>query len=140
MTGDLGERIAKAATSFVGTPFLLGGRDPATGLDCIGLVAASLEATGIRCAFPSGYGLRNTNIETLLAKAVPASMIRVSETVVLGDILMLRPGPGQHHFGIAVNSGFVHAHAGLRRVVMTPGSPSTPALAHWRAQPEQQEH
>lgn len=137
MTDDLGERIADAAMAFVGAPFLLGGRDPATGLDCIGLIAASLEAAGIRCNFPRGYGLRNTSIDVLLAKAVPASMIRVSGTVIPGDILMLRPGPGQHHFGIAANSGFVHAHAGLRRVVMTPGTPSIPTLAHWRAHPEQ---
>jgi cell wall-associated NlpC family hydrolase len=50
-----------------------------------------------------------------------------------GDVLLVRPGPAQHHLVIAAAAGgFVHAHAGLGRVVLTPAPLDWPIDRHWR--------
>ncbi len=50
-----------------------------------------------------------------------------------------RPGPGQHHLLVALGgAGFVHAHAGLRRVVVELLDPIPAAQARWRL-PDQPE-
>ena len=43
------ESLALAAEALEGAPFRLHGRDPVTGLDCIGVLAQSLEAFGQKC-------------------------------------------------------------------------------------------
>ena len=40
--------LAEAALGLLGVPFRLHGRDPATGLDCVGLVAEALRRAGRR--------------------------------------------------------------------------------------------
>lgn len=40
--------------------------------------------------------------------------------------------PRQSHFIIYTDGGFVHAHAGLRRVVLAPGPPPWPLRSRWR--------
>lgn len=50
-----------------------------------------------------------------------------------GDVLLVRPGPAQVHLLVCARDGrFVHAHAGLRRVVAMPGPHGWPVLRHWR--------
>ena len=39
--------LARAAAGCLGVRFRLHGRDPATGLDCLGLLGAALVATGV---------------------------------------------------------------------------------------------
>jgi hypothetical protein len=36
------------------------------------------------------------------------------------------------HLGVRTDQGFVHAHAGIGRVVETPGAPEWPVLAVYR--------
>jgi hypothetical protein len=38
----------------------------------------------------------------------------------------------QLHLGVRTADGFVHAHAGLRRVVETPGMPEWPLVGAYR--------
>jgi hypothetical protein len=38
----------------------------------------------------------------------------------------------QLHLGVRTERGFIHAHAALRRVVETPGSPEWPLIAVYR--------
>jgi hypothetical protein len=52
---------------------------------------------------------------------------------LLCDMMLVRPGALHRHLLILVPGGFVHAHAGLRRVVETPGAPPWPVLRIWRA-------
>jgi len=128
-----GEALARAAEALVGTPFRLHGRDPGRGLDCVGLVAASLAAIGRAAPAPMRYGLRNTDIAAALRFAAGAGLIETDGPVRPGDVLLARPGPAQHHLLVAASGGhFIHAHAGLRRVVATPGPPAWPILHHWR--------
>lgn len=47
-------------------------------------------------------------------------------------MLLMAAGPGQLHLGIRTVGGFVHADAGLRRVVERPGMPPWPLIGVWR--------
>ena len=132
MMGD-GVRLAEAAAGLVGVPFRLHGRDPRYGLDCLGLVIASLSSIGKRIDFPTQYGLRNVSIEKFIPFARTAGLRQAWGTVDPGDILLVKPGPGQHHLLIAQGcSLFTHAHAGLKRVVKMPGPLPWPIERHWR--------
>ncbi len=130
-----GVDLAKAAEALVGTRFRLHGRDPATGLDCIGLLAAAMAALGRAIAVPTGYSLRLSGLTQWLPD--PATMgFTVTDTPSRpGDVVMLRLGAGQFHLAIAGNQCWVHAHAGLRRVVRQPDLPSGELLHHWRLVP-----
>ena len=128
-----GVRLAEAAESMIGVPFRLHGRDPRYGLDCIGLVAASLEAIGRSAIAPASYRLRNASIEPLMNFAELSGLILTRGCIVSGDVLLASPGPGQHHLMIAESGdAVIHAHAGLKRVVRQPFEPSMHLLTHWR--------
>ena len=127
------KRFAFAAERLVGTPFRLHGRDPATGVDCIGLVACALEAAGLRADPPQGYMLRNTKLGVHVDKAGKSGFTPVAGPVIRGDLLLVRPGPAQHHLIVALGKArVVHAHAGLRRVVVQAADTGWPVLKHWR--------
>ncbi|WP_317617053.1 hypothetical protein [Sphingobium sp. SCG-1] len=49
-----------------------------------------------------------------------------------GDVVLVRAGAVQFHLMLKVPGGFVHAHAGLRRVVEMPGEPLWPVVGVWR--------
>jgi cell wall-associated NlpC family hydrolase len=128
-----GEDLADAAEGLVGVPFRLHGRDPAEGLDCVGVVAAAFAACGARPREPRGYGLRNRSLGSMLDLAARAGLSITAQPVAPGDIVLVRPGPGQHHLLVALDrERFVHAHAGLRRVVVQPGPLPWPVERRWR--------
>lgn len=128
-----GAALAAAAERLVGTRFELHGRDPARGLDCIGLVAVALAAIGRPAVAPVGYRLRQTEVDRFLASAARSGLADATGPVEPGDVLLARPGPGQHHLVIAAGAGgFVHAHAGLGRIVLTPPPLQWPINRHWR--------
>jgi cell wall-associated NlpC family hydrolase len=132
------ERFVEAARSMIGCPFLLYGRNPATGLDCIGLVAACLAAIGREPAPPSGYRLRNRRIEPWLSCAQHSGFEIVSIPPLPGDIALVSPAAGQHHLVVIENArAMIHAHAGLRRVVREPISGGFTPIIHWRLGPRQ---
>ena len=129
-------RFADEAEQLAGARFRLHGRDPATGLDCVGLVACALAKCGRMVAVPGGYGLRNSSIGRHLAFAAHNHFIPAEGQIERGDLLLVRPGPAQHHLVVALAAGrFVHAHAGLRRVVVHRGLPQGAVAAHWRLAP-----
>ena len=117
--------VAEAALRAVGTRFRLHGRG-AEGLDCVGLVALALRAGGYSGAVPSGYSLRGGDWGLL-----DRVLVRVAEAEP-GDVLLMAVGPGQIHLGIRTAGAFVHADAGLRRVVERPGMPPWPLIGVWR--------
>lgn len=129
----VGMALARAAEALVGTSFRLHGRDPATGLDCLGLVAASLDAIGRPAKLPNGYRLRARDVAALISQAGPCGAFAASGPIEAGDVALVRIGPGQFHMLIATGpSHFVHAHAGLRRVVACDGPMEWPIVSHWR--------
>jgi cell wall-associated NlpC family hydrolase len=127
MTGD---DLAAAALALVGVPFRLHGRDPATGLDCVGVLAAALGRPG---ALPNGYALRHHTPPELSGPFAALGMAPAAGPARPGDVLVLTPGPCQLHLAIAAGGGsIVHAHAGLRKVVRGPLPAPWPCLSHWR--------
>ena len=74
-------------------------------------------------------GDHETEVRSFLAelfRKVPRSQLRP------GDLMLMRVAPDQLHFGVRTEAGFVHGHAGLRRVVETPGMPPWPLIAAYR--------
>ena len=122
--------VADAALSAVGVRFRLHGREPATGLDCIGLAALALRAGGYAGAVPTGYALRGGDAAAAGA-LLDAGLERV-DAAKPGDLLLMRTGPGQLHCGIWTDAGLVHADAGLRRVVVRPGAVPWAVVGAWR--------
>jgi hypothetical protein len=118
--------VERAAIALIGARFRLHGRDPVTGLDCVGVVA---RATGIEA--PSGYALRGGDAASVSRLIEAAGLVRVSEAVP-GDVMLMQPGPAQLHLAIRTARGFVHADAALRRVVERPGAPEWEILGLWR--------
>ncbi len=130
------EALADAAVALVGCPFRLHGRDPATGLDCVGLVSAALAAAGARPIVPTGYGLRNLDIAHLLPLAEMSGLTPALGPVKAGDIMLITLPNCQHHLVISADThSVVHAHAGLRRVVRQPIDPAWGVQIRWRAAP-----
>ena len=128
-----GLALAEAAQSFLGVAFRLYGRDPATGLDCVGLITVSLQAIGERPECPKGYRLRNSSIDAWLTAASRSGLTSVKSPISAGDILLVRPGPQQHHLLIAESqSSAIHAHAGLGRVVREPLDQNPSLEEIWR--------
>ena len=128
-----GERLATASLQFLDAPFRLHGRNPETGLDCVGLLLASLGAVGARGSQPCGYGLRNHTADRWLALAPQWGLTDADGPILPGDVLVARPGPLQHHIMIVLDDHTViHAHAGLRRIVREPLSKSASVIRHWR--------
>ncbi|MCR2834266.1 C40 family peptidase [Parerythrobacter lacustris] len=132
MTGRQ-EAFAQAAEALVGSPFRLHGRSREHGLDCVGLVAAALEASGHVLPPIPPYALRNSRYDFVPGFAERCGFCPVSGEFRRGDLVMVAPGPGQRHLLIAVTPiAFVHGHAGLRRVVRTPLRPDWNITHHWR--------
>lgn len=125
--------FALMAESFVGAPFRFRGRDPRSGLDCVGLVAAALETSGARVPAIARYTFRQRDFAAQLCSAAGAGFDETEGLPQPGDLLLLRPGPAQVHLAVvASGGGLVHAHAGIGRVVVTPPPFPWPVERHWR--------
>ncbi|NBC37698.1 hypothetical protein GTZ99_14175 [Novosphingobium sp. FSY-8] len=125
--------FAYAALETVGIPFRLHGRDWRTGLDCLGVIAEALRRINRPCDLPLDYQLRNTRLTGTDRWAATLGFGSVQGPVQPGDVLLLRLKLHQHHFMIAApGGGYVHAHAGLRRVVHSPAAPDDQILMQWR--------
>ena len=126
-------RFATEAERLAGAPFRLHGRDPETGIDCVGLVAVALREAGVSARPPAGYALRNIDCEAMFGSAILSGFAPVAGSVLRGDLLAVRPGPAQCHLIVALGRDrFIHAHAGLRRAIIQTGLGGWPIWRHWR--------
>jgi hypothetical protein len=120
--------VVSRARSLVGCRFRPQGREPELGLDCVGLVSAVFEIPPE--AVPRDYRLRGGALERL--KSELKRFFRPVRTAVPGDVLIFEIAADQLHLGINTDRGFIHADAGLRRVVEMPGMPSWRLLSAFR--------
>ncbi len=125
--------LAAAAVALEGRPWRLHGRDPATGLDCVGLLAAALASLDRPAPLPTGYTLRIRDLSKWMPDPAALGLEPTSGPVEAGDVVLLRLGQAQVHLVIAgPDGGWVHAHAGLRRVVCQNHLPDGQPLGRWR--------
>lgn len=130
-----GMELAEAARTLVGTAFQLHGRDPMVGLDCVGVLSAACAALGHPARLPNGYPLRMCRMPEVSGLVASLGLKPASGVILAGDVLILRPSSCQFHLAIAADGRTViHAHAGLRKVVVSPLD-GWPVAAHWRLQP-----
>lgn len=117
----------------MGVPYRLHGRNPAFGLDCVGLVAHSLsESGGILPVIPP-YGLRNSRYGFVTNLAQNAGFEAVTDDFRCGDFLCAIPGPAQLHLLIVLGPKLlVHADAGRRQVVRIMAPLPWPVMHHFR--------
>ncbi|MBL8650277.1 MAG: peptidoglycan endopeptidase [Sphingopyxis sp.] len=115
----------------VGARFRLQGHDPATGLDCVGVVWAAYAAAEVRLMRPDDYPLRGWGrgrVEMALVAAGFASVADARD----GDVALIALPAGQFHLGLIGPVSLIHAHAGLRRVVETPWGDGLGSTERWR--------
>lgn len=125
-----GKRAAAAAGQAVGARFRLHGREPETGLDCVGLAALAMRAGGREGVVPTGYRLRGSSLAAV--EVALGGELAPADGAEPGDLLLFDAGPGQVHLAVRTAGGFVHADAGLGRVVERPGAFPWPLIAAWR--------
>ncbi|MEO0030793.1 MAG: hypothetical protein RIS94_551 [Pseudomonadota bacterium] len=122
--------LATAALTLLDTPFRLHGRDPRTGLDCVGLVAEAMRRAGFPPAtIPEGYSMRVSQIQRFIPLAAATGLIPAADDP---DIVLAMTNPVQPHLLIVAAEGFVHAHAGLGKVTYHPAPLSWPVAKGWR--------
>jgi cell wall-associated NlpC family hydrolase len=125
--------IAGRALEIVGAPFKLGGRCPRAGLDCVGVVGFVLADNIVSHPIPNDYALRGEYLDRISAFFNrPAFQRLENASLRSGDILLYQPSVRQLHLAVVTVHGAVHAHAGLRRVVLTPLPLPWALIGHWR--------
>jgi hypothetical protein len=123
--------IVARARALVGVPFRPQGRDPGTGLDCVGVVlhACGIPADEVRRDYRLRGQHRDEIATELNIRFRPARPGRNHQ----GDVLLCEIEPDQLYLAIQCGGSFVHADARLRKVVETPGNPGWPVIAAFRA-------
>jgi cell wall-associated NlpC family hydrolase len=127
------DTIAAAARDLIGVRFRPQGRDPAYGLDCVGVVAVAMARAGCPVAVPGDYAQRGGDPNRIARALGTAGLRRIDDGIRRpGDILLMQAGPLQLHLAVQTVDGTVHADAALRRIVEAPGAPRWPVLGIWR--------
>ena len=104
----------------VGARFRPQGHDPATGLDCVGLVSSAYAAAGKPLVRPIGYPVRGWSRDRIEEGLAAAGFEPVTGEARVGDVALIICDARQFHLGLIGQASLVHAHAGLRQVVETP--------------------
>ncbi len=127
------ENLSVFAMCQVKTPFVLHGRTPGHALDCIGLVAHCLNQNGYRGKIPIDYTMRGSHLARIQSYFSNPEFVTVPvDEYGDGDIAVVQCADRQFHVMIRAPTGWIHAHAGLGRVVFSPDPIIWPLIAIWR--------
>ncbi|MFN3287503.1 MAG: peptidoglycan endopeptidase [Sphingomonadaceae bacterium] len=126
--------IVEAVRDCVGVRFRSQGRDAATGLDCAGLACIAAAAAGHPVTTLPAYRLDASGLTERLLSGLAGSGLRrlAAAAAAPGDIVLFEVAPGRPHLAILTDTGLVHAHAGLRRVVEGPADPAWRVVGRFR--------
>lgn len=124
----LAERIVCAARELLGVPFLHQGRDPAIGLDCVGVAIAAARACGVQVIDRAGYGRtpigdevrRGSSGGLLGAIDEQPGLRRVRRAPAAGDVLVLRFARSPQHVAICAGETMIHGWESVGRCVEHP--------------------
>ena len=95
--------VVIAALSQLGTPYVYGGAEPGSALDCSGLTQYAHSAAGV--AIPRISTEQRAAARPVGRRAAP------------GDLVFFKTGPSQYHVGVMVDGDrFVHASTSKKRV------------------------
>ena len=115
------KRIFLTARSCVGSPFRHQGRNPAQGLDCVGLIIYVSQVLGLN-NFNQNFNLENykriPGKRAISRQAVQAGFReREKSRMQPGDVVILRIGKYLEHSAIISDRGIIHACEKYGRVV-----------------------
>ena len=126
-----GEALVRAARSYIGVPFHWGSANR-NGVDCCGLILASLHDLGWTGWSPPNYG-RNVPVHALCRALnrfcdrvdlnAPMTIYNTEGAALMreGDLLLFAVGGQPQHLAIANGrGGMIHTHEGAGRVVEQP--------------------
>ncbi len=123
--------IVAAARAVVGARFRPQGRNPASGLDCVGVVAIAY-GTRLSGPIPASYALRGGSEAGIRSLVAQTGLHAIAvQAAAAGDLLLFETGPMQWHLAVSTGTGFIHADATLRRVTEVPGFFPWPISAAW---------
>lgn len=127
-------RIVAAVRACVGVRFRPQGRDAATGLDCAGLACVAAAAAGHPVKALPAYRLDASGLTARLLSGLASTGVRpvAAAAAAPGDIALFEVAPDRPHLAILTDTGLVHAHAGLRRVVEGPADPAWRVVGRYR--------
>lgn len=132
--GAAAEIVARAR-ALIGVRFRPQGRSPATGLDCIGVIAMATKTDPARVR--RDYDFRTGDPDLFHAELMASGMLPVPPSAAEpGDVLLVRPAPMRLHIVLVTDLGYLHADARVRRVVEVPGPVPWPVLSAWRCPDE----
>ena len=121
------ERVVARARGCLGARFRPQGRKLELGLDCVGVAAIAYARSA-----PGDYALRGGDPQAIAGMIGGGGLRPISpDRARAGDLLLIAASASQLHLAVLTGEGFVHADAGLRRVVETPGRPSGTILGAW---------
>ncbi|MDR3450734.1 MAG: NlpC/P60 family protein [Alphaproteobacteria bacterium] len=124
----MNDRIAQmiaASRGCIGTPFHHQGRDPANGLDCIGLLIVAARAAGMQVQDRNDYSRRPDGISLIAALAEHGAV--AADEIQAGDILVFRYDRQPQHVALATGAdSMIHSFAPAGKVVETDIGP------YWR--------
>lgn len=125
------KEIVARARALVGVRFRPQGRDPAHGLDCVGAAAAAAGIAAERVR--RDYSLRGQHLADIEHELCDLGCFPVGENAMeAGDVVVCETGSAQFHLLLCTGEGFIHADAGLRRVVERPRPFPWPVVSVWR--------
>lgn len=131
----IGYRIASAARSYVGTPFVHHGRRPGVGLDCAGVAFCAAWDAGLAVADERAYGKLPKPDFLLDMLSQRCNRIKEHERLP-GDVLLFTYGKGNPaHFAVLEHDDrIVHALELKRKVLCVPLGPAWRERLHsyWR--------
>lgn len=120
-----------AARAGIGTRFRPQGRVPGLGLDCIGVALLAAAGVGVRLPALPAYALGGDH-DTLLTETCRLVGMRRVRRGKAGDLIVFQLTAGHAHVAVLSETGIIHAHAGLGRVVEGPLPDDWPVVALWR--------